>query len=82
MHLAAGFNNLVFRVYRYLYLCPRGRAGRQGGRQGGRGKGLESKEKRRGEEEERMGKRKEAGARLEKSGRGSRLVERALRERN
>ena len=33
--------------------------------------------------EERVGKRKEAGGpRVEKSGRGSRLVERALRERN
>ena len=60
---------------------PKRKSRETGGEPGWRGKGLESKEKRR-REEERMGKRKEAGARLEKSGRGSRLVERALRERN
>ena len=55
------------------------RKSKETGEQGWRGK--ESKEKGRGVEE-RLGKRKEAGSRLEKSGRGRRLVERALRERN
>ena len=55
------------------------RKSRETGEQGWRGK--ESKEKGRGAEE-RLGKRKETGPRLEKSGRGNRLVERALRERN
>lgn len=62
------------------------RKSRETGEQGWRGK--ESKEKGRGVvekgrgAEERLGKRKETGPRLEKSGRGNRLVERALRERN
>jgi len=53
------------------------RKSKETGEPGWRGKGL-GKESRGLEER----KRKEVGARLEKSGRGSRLVERALREKN
>ena len=55
------------------------RKSKETGEQGWRGK--EPKERGRGAEE-RLGRRKETSLKFEKSGRGGKLVERALRERN